>query len=133
MRHVGSPLFAAIVCRKFAIAAAFSWHLAYKSAHQDPTDRQQNSEMRGKNAGENRPAIRRDRLLPILNKTKCLNLVRLSRTRSGNAPAPEGGAHRRDSIHRACICGACICGICIYGICQFRYATGNIGSPVEVR
>src|SRR4051794_25339898 len=27
MRDVGSPLFAAIVCRKFAKAAAFSWHL----------------------------------------------------------------------------------------------------------
>src|ERR1700687_3838633 len=29
MRHVGSPLFAVIVCRKFATAAAFSWHLPH--------------------------------------------------------------------------------------------------------
>jgi hypothetical protein len=29
MRHVGSPLFAAVVCRKFAAVAAFSWHLPH--------------------------------------------------------------------------------------------------------
>jgi hypothetical protein len=27
MRHVGSPLFAAILCRKLATVAAFSWYL----------------------------------------------------------------------------------------------------------
>jgi hypothetical protein len=30
MRHVGSPLFAVIVCRKFATAAAFSWYLPHQ-------------------------------------------------------------------------------------------------------
>jgi hypothetical protein len=29
MRHVGSPVFAVVVCRKFATAAAFSWHLPH--------------------------------------------------------------------------------------------------------
>jgi hypothetical protein len=29
MRHVGSALFAVIVCRKFATVAAFSWHLPH--------------------------------------------------------------------------------------------------------
>jgi hypothetical protein len=29
MRHVGSPLFAVIVCRKFATVAALSWHLPH--------------------------------------------------------------------------------------------------------
>jgi hypothetical protein len=29
MRHVGSSLFAVMVCRKFASAAAFSWHLPH--------------------------------------------------------------------------------------------------------
>jgi hypothetical protein len=28
-RHVGSPLFAFIVCRKFAIEAAMFWHLSF--------------------------------------------------------------------------------------------------------
>jgi hypothetical protein len=30
MRHVGSPLFAVIVCRKFATVAAFSWYLPHQ-------------------------------------------------------------------------------------------------------
>jgi len=29
IHHVGYPLFAVIVCRKFATAAAFSWHLPH--------------------------------------------------------------------------------------------------------
>jgi hypothetical protein len=29
MRHVESPRFAVIVCRKFATVATFSWHLPY--------------------------------------------------------------------------------------------------------
>ena len=29
MRHVGSPLFAVLMCRKFASEAAFSWHLPH--------------------------------------------------------------------------------------------------------
>jgi hypothetical protein len=28
-RHVGSPVFAVILCRKFAIATVFSWHFAW--------------------------------------------------------------------------------------------------------
>jgi hypothetical protein len=31
MRHVGSPVFAVILCRKFATAATFSWHLPHHS------------------------------------------------------------------------------------------------------
>jgi hypothetical protein len=29
VRHVGSAVFAAILCRKFANAAVFSWHLPH--------------------------------------------------------------------------------------------------------
>jgi hypothetical protein len=29
VRHVGLPVFAAILCRKFAIAAVFFWHFAW--------------------------------------------------------------------------------------------------------
>jgi hypothetical protein len=31
MRHVGLPVFAVILCRKFATAAAFSWYLPHHS------------------------------------------------------------------------------------------------------
>jgi hypothetical protein len=31
MRHVGLPVFAVILCRKFATAAVFSWHLPHHS------------------------------------------------------------------------------------------------------
>jgi hypothetical protein len=31
MRHVGLPVFAVILCRKFATAAVFSWHLPQRS------------------------------------------------------------------------------------------------------
>jgi hypothetical protein len=29
LRHVGSPVFAVILCRKFAIATVFFWHFAW--------------------------------------------------------------------------------------------------------
>jgi hypothetical protein len=31
MRHVGLPVFAVILCRKFAIATVFSWYLPHRS------------------------------------------------------------------------------------------------------
>jgi hypothetical protein len=29
MRHVGLPVFAVVLCRKFAAATVFSWHFAW--------------------------------------------------------------------------------------------------------
>jgi hypothetical protein len=30
MRHVGLPVFAVVLCRKFASATVFSWHFAWQ-------------------------------------------------------------------------------------------------------
>jgi len=44
VRHVGLPVFAEILCRKFAIAAAFCWHLP-ASRQRDRAQSQGTSQM----------------------------------------------------------------------------------------
>jgi hypothetical protein len=48
MRHVGSPLFAVIVCRKFATAAAFSWYLPHQKKCRSDYRRKSNASIDGR-------------------------------------------------------------------------------------
>jgi hypothetical protein len=61
MRHVGSPVFAVIVCRKFASPAAISWHLPHHKNAAGWLDGSAGQDRIvggiSENAGENYPVI----------------------------------------------------------------------------